>query len=303
MTTHGLRSTRSLLDEGTHSGDLTRRVATGLLDRVARGVYAEPVQLPPRDDHVRRARAVLMRLGGGTVLSHATAAIVHGVPVPDENPALTHLTPVGRSRGRRRAGCHVHGGDLDPADVVEVDGLPVTSRARTVADLARSSSFAWGVVAADHALASGLAMEELVAQVVAAARRDGIGLLRAVAAFADGRAESVAESVSRVMMTQAGLPTPELQYVILGPDGFVARADFAWPESGVVGEVDGKAKYGALLRPGQSPADVIMAEKRREEAIRQAGWWPVRWGWREAWSPSALRGLLGRHVTVPRRAA
>ena len=42
---------------------------------------------------------------------------------------------------------------------------------------------------------------------------------------------------------------------------------------------DGVAKYGRLLRPGQTPADAVVEEKRREDAIRDAGLRVRRWGW------------------------
>lgn len=59
-----------------------------------------------------------------------------------------------------------------------------------------------------------------------------------------------------------------------------------------MGEVDGKAKYSTLLKDGQTPQDAVMDEKRREESIRQAGWWVTRWGWAEAWNVRTLGDLV-----------
>ena len=59
------------------------------------------------------------------------------------------------------------------------------------------------------------------------------------------------------------------------------HADFGWPQFRTVGEFDGLVKYGALLRPGQDPADAVVAEKRREDAIREEGWRVTRWIWNE----------------------
>ena len=58
-----------------------------------------------------------------------------------------------------------------------------------------------------------------------------------------------------------------------------AYTDFAWPAQRTVGEFDGKVKYGRLLRPGQSPGDVVYAEKLREDTIRAEDWEVVRWTW------------------------
>jgi len=101
---------------------------------------------------------------------------------------------------------------------------------------------------------------------------------RRVVAFADGRAESVGESRSRVAIARAGLPVPELQRPVLHAGG-TASADFGWPQHRTVGEFDGKAKYQRMLRPGQTPADAVYEEKLREDAIRAQGWEVVRWHW------------------------
>ncbi|HET9117119.1 MAG TPA: hypothetical protein VFN75_03425, partial [Pseudonocardiaceae bacterium] len=58
-----------------------------------------------------------------------------------------------------------------------------------------------------------------------------------------------------------------------------------------VGEFDGKSKYGRLLRPGQDPAEVVYAEKLREDAIRAQTWEVVRWTWADLrdFTPTAAR--------------
>ncbi len=61
----------------------------------------------------------------------------------------------------------------------------------------------------------------------------------------------------------------------------IGTADFGWPEHGLAGEFDGFAKYGRLLRPGQVPAEVVFAEKRREDAMRTVLRGFARWVWDE----------------------
>jgi hypothetical protein len=113
-----------------------------------------------------------------------------------------------------------------------------------------------------------------------AARRPGNVRAREVLRFADSRSESVAESHSRWLMAELGLPAPELQHVFHdAEDRFVARVDFWWPNFGLVGEVDGMAKYTDGAKPGKSPQQVVLAEKRREEALRRLGVWVIRWDW------------------------
>jgi hypothetical protein len=99
-------------------------------------------------------------------------------------------------------------------------------------------------------------------------------------AFADGRSESVGESRSRVAVALAGLPPPVLQWEVPSAKGrVIGRVDFWWPGRQVVGEFDGKVKYGRLLRPGQDPAEVVYQEKRREDELRAVVRTVVRWNW------------------------
>jgi len=110
--------------------------------------------------------------------------------------------------------------------------------------------------------------------------------------FADPLAQSPLESISRLQIARAGLPRPELQRPIFLEGRKVATTDFAWPEFGVVGECDGMSKYAQLLDPGDTPDQAIMREKRREELIRQAGWWIVRWDFALAMRPHLLAARL-----------
>jgi very-short-patch-repair endonuclease len=70
-------------------------------------------------------------------------------------------------------------------------------------------------------------------------------------------------------MLLAGLPAPELQGWVTGADGRAYRADFLWRDQRVIGEADGLVKYTGI--------EDVRAEKRREDALRQAGYTLVRW--------------------------
>ena len=162
---------------------------------------------------------------------------------------------------------------------MRIGGVEVTSAARTIVDLARAVPFEQAVVAADSALVRGaVTPAELDEALERAGHRHGVAAAGRVVRFADGRAESPGESRSRVVIHHAGLPAPDLQVEVRTADGRVlGRADFGW--DGVIGEFDGRVKYGRLLRPGQHPGDVVYAEKRREESFRAVGKHVVRWGW------------------------
>ena len=190
-----------------------------------------------------------------------------------------HVTRNRRSGGRRTTLLHVHTVGLDADEVVEVDGIAVTSVPRTLADLARTLPFEPALVVADAALhrhrATPAAFEEAVAR---AAGREGSPPARRVAAAADLRAESPGETRSRVAIARAGLPPPALQHEV--PE-LRAVTDFYWEEFRTVGEFDGKVKYGRSLRPGEDPGEAVYREKRREDALRDLGLKVVRWTWDE----------------------
>lgn len=279
----------ALLADGYTDGELHRARRQGRLVALRPGAY-----LASDDDRLgdREARyaatvtAAAARLAGADgVLSHASAAVLHGLPLWGIPLARAHLTRGSRSGGRLSAHLHVHMAPLAPDEITEVDGIRVTTPARTVVDLARTQPFTQAVSVADAALHAQLVDPGGLADALArAGRRRGGPAARRVLTFADGEADGPGESRSRVAMHRAGLPPPVLQHEIRDRFGsLIGRVDFWWPEAGVAGEFDGKIKYRRLLRPGQDAGDVGYAEKLREDAIRaQDGVRTVvRWTWHE----------------------
>lgn len=96
----------------------------------------------------------------------------------------------------------------------------------------------------------------------------------------DEDSDSVGESRSRLAIQRAGLPAPVLQWKVQG-HGRVFEVDFGWPELHTVGEFDGLFKHGRLVKLGQDPADVVVAEKLHEDEIRDLDLRVVRWIWAE----------------------
>ena len=254
--------------------------------RVASGVYVPRHVHDAQDEAARTAGLVCAARLTSTVDLIAvgrTAAAIHGLPVlgrPPVRPQLVErkdLRP--RHHGTSRA--------VDDGEVVTVHGAPVTDLARTAVDVARSRDLAHGVVTADAALARGVERAELERVLAACARWPGVTAARTAVAFADGRAESALESVSRVRFHEHGLLAPELQVVLHDSDGVIGRVDHYWAAFRVVGEADGALKY---LRP-----EDLFAEKRREDRLRDAGWQVVRWTWDEALlRPAVVMGRVRR---------
>jgi predicted transcriptional regulator of viral defense system len=128
---HGYVTTRDARDIGVDPVQLRLLAARGRLDRVGRGVYR--VLVLPRDEHDDLAAAVSWTLGRG-VISHESALVLHDLA--DVSPSRIHLT-VPRDNHPRAAGgelYRVHRRDLRTNDITSVDGIPVTTVARTIRD-------------------------------------------------------------------------------------------------------------------------------------------------------------------------
>jgi hypothetical protein len=189
----------------------------------------------------------------------------------------------------------VHAAPLTEMDITTIDGVPVTSLARTVLDLCRTVPIEQAVAAGDRALAFGLVRAVLEEHLSQMARWSGTRQARRAVTLLDPRSESAGESVSRVRLHEDGLPAPELQQDIHDEDGqFVARVDFCWQKQRTIGEFDGKIKYGRMLKSGQSIEDVLFAEKRREDALRDLGWQIVRWLWADLYRRGVIRDRVLR---------
>jgi hypothetical protein len=279
---------------GAHRRSLARGADRGDLVRIHRGVYVEAEHWNDAQDtgrHLLRMRAVTASTSERVPFSHWSAAVAHELPVSTRQLGRVHRTRL--AAHAELPGVSTHALTLDARDVVERHGLPVTSIARTVIDVAASARFPDAValadaglrVLADEAADGRPALLEAWerAQPRRAARR-----VERVLAFADGRAESVGESLSRVTIAELGLPMPVLQHRFFDRDGFVGKVDFWWPTLGVVGEFDGRVKY---FDPGLTrgdPAAVVFEEKVREDRLRALVPHVVRWGWPEAVSAERL---------------
>lgn len=307
----GLNLRPHLLAAGLTDRELRRLRRSGALSTIRPGAYV-PSPAHPIDDlaarHLLAVHAAAAHLGGGTVVSHVSAAVVHGLPLwlpPDRTGVLdrVHATRDRRSGARRSALVHLHAATLEPDDITVVGGVLVTSVARAVADIARLLPMELALVPADAALFRRLVTaDELDEAVERGAHRRGNTAARRVVEFADGRAESPGETRSRLAMHRAGLPPPVLQHDVCSAGGrWLGRVDFAWEHVATVGEFDGRAKYGRLLRPGQDAGDVVFEEKLREDAIRAEGLTMVRWTWPELRAFPAVADRIRKAFAQPPR--
>lgn len=276
--------------------ELDRMTRRGELYRVRRGAYeAAPAEPDPAERHRVLIEATLRQTPVQAVVSHESAAVIHGLPCFSDALSRVHLTRDRRGGGRVRRYVHMHSAPVPSSDVQVIDGWAVTSPARTVLDLGRTLPLQRAVAIGDAALAQGLLPDELAEVAARCLGWPGMAAARRAIELLDRRSESVGESASRVVIWEAGLSAPVPQLVVCDNGGkFVARCDFGWPQVRTLAEFDGLVKYGRLLKPGQSVGDILVEEKRREDALRDLGWQVVRWLWEDLRHPERLVERLER---------
>lgn len=250
--------------------DLLTALRSGRLRRVQRGIY-----LPRRVDATPLvlARAAILSSGViDAVPSHQTAGRLHQIAVP-EGDRIQHVTVTRRQRRRNRSDLHFHTRSIGYAEVETRDGVPMTSVARTLADLASSLERLRAVWALDDALRRRLCT---TADVIAVIQRwrGGLGCVRARARLdeADGVAESILETAGRLVLGDRGLPLPIPQYQLRAPDGtLVARLDGAYLRERVALEYDGADPHGL--------PEAVFRDRWRQNRLPELGWTVLRFTW------------------------
>lgn len=296
---------RDLQRRGLSPGEVRRLVRVGEISPIRRGAYRSgprSEEADARRRHRELIEATVPLCGSDLVVSHMSAAVIHGLPIWPSDLDRVQFTRDGAGHGNSRRLVRVHGLPLAADEIVVVDGIVATSLARTVLDLACQLPMDRAVAVGDAALRLGVRPADFDPLLDRAGRRHGIGAARRAIAFLDARSETVGESRSRVVFHLNGIPAPEPQFYIYGPDGrFVARTDFGWAELRTVGEFDGLVKYQRKLRPGHDPEQELFKEKRREDAVRDLRFQVVRWLTSDIDRPLDLLARLRRAFERGRR--
>jgi hypothetical protein len=224
---------------------LSRLVGLGLLRRPLRGVL---VATQEPDTLALRVAALKLVVPAHCVVTDRTAAWAEGVDILPrtaryEMPFLDAFSTDG-SRMRRdgvRSGVR----ELHDSDVIELDGLRLTSPLRTACDLGRSLWRFDALAALDGFLRVGVDPAELVAEIQRFRGFRGVLQLRTLAPLADGRSESVGESALRLHWYDSGLPRPELQIWVHDDAGVaIFRLDIGLEEIWFAVEYDGEDFHG-----------------------------------------------------------
>lgn len=247
-------------------------LASGAWRELRRGVYADGAVVEfCREDPVRwhcLITAAALAARPAAVASEHSAAALHRLdllgPLPS-SPTLTRAPQPGQGSTRLTT-VHVLAATTPATHIVDVYGLAATDVSRTVIDVLRKCSFRAGVVLADSALRQ-VSAAQLHGNLRDCRNWPGSAQVGCVLAFADGRSESVLESLGRVTIAAQDLPPPQLQQWV-GEHGPEYRVDYLFEGWRTVGEADGAVKYRTR--------DDLLREKRREDRLRDLGFEVVR---------------------------
>jgi hypothetical protein len=296
---HGVVSLPQLQLAGLTKDAVGKRVTTGRLVRIHRGVYAVGHARLTKRGHWM---AAVLAYGPKAALSHRSAAALQGAR-PDNRPKSDVTLPSRSARPRPGIDAHASTTVTDE-DVTIVDGIPCTTLARTLLDLAEVIGRQGLERAIDQAEVLRIfdlrAVEDVLSR---AAGRRGAGVLRDALAQYDGPTLTDWELEDRffALCQAAGLPKPGVNVWITLDGGIAYKADFVWRAERLIVETDGWGSHGTRR--------AFENDRRRDRRLLLAGWTVVRFTWRDVEQRPAevtetLAGLWeARHRRLPAAAA
>ncbi|MHC5796857.1 hypothetical protein ACVXZ4_11925 [Lacisediminihabitans sp. FW035] len=284
---------------------LFRSAERGTLIRLRPGAYFPADvwgDLNSEDRYLARLSAAVAVEPGPLILSGLSAAAIWRLPFIGSPPPRPEVI-AGAANGGRSTGSLIRRGLELPDTLVDFGTFAITCLTRTLVDIARTEPIATAVAMTDFSLrppksgeagrlAARTTKDALEKELEERAPTTGHARARFVREFADGRSGSAGESLSRVNIHRLGFPPPDLQAVFTDEKGTM-EVDFWWIDVRGIGEFDGVGKYvKSEYTHGRTTAQVVIAEKNRENRLRAQNTTVSRWDWREARSPAALRAKL-----------
>jgi hypothetical protein len=263
---HGVVSHAQLRALGVGPGAIKHRVGMGRLQPMHRGVYAVGHRALRREAWWM---AAVLAAGDGAVLSYRSAAALWGVR--DTARARIEVSVPRHRRSTARAEVHVVA--MQPDEVAIERGIPVTTPARTLFDLAsvlRADQLEHAFDEAEvRRLTSPVSLDVLAARYPT--RRGARAIRRVLDNHRMNGATVLRSALERrflALVDDHGLPRPRMNR--LGPEG---ELDARWPEQRLIVECDGFATHGTRK--------AFEADRARDRALQVAGWRVVRITWRQ----------------------
>lgn len=279
---HGAVGRSQLLAAGLSRRQIERRLQSGHLHLVHRGVYAVGHVLLASSG---RYAAAALAGGPDAALSHRSAAAIWDIR-PDARVTVD-VTAVRRLR--HRPGVRMHHARLEPWERTERGGLPVTTLARTLLDVAEHVTARDLLRALERAeRLEVLDMAALETAIASGAGRAGLGVLARALADYDprhGLTRSELERLALELIDVHGLPRPEVNSQVCG-----FEVDLLWRSAGLVAELDGWEWHRTRR--------AFERDRRRDLALAAAGLTCVRLTWR-ALTTDRTRTMADLRARVP----
>lgn len=281
---HGRIAAAQLVERGIGRHVIAWRLGTGALIAEHEGVYRSAAH---PDSWRGRAQAAVLAAGPGAALSHLAAAHLWGFSAA--SPWIAVSAP--RSRGRL-AGVTVHRPRSLQEDVVELDGLRVTTVARTLIDLCAVLSAAHVARLCHEAEVLHLVTRAEIREVLERSRgRRGINKLRRITAKDVPLTRTELERRFVKIVLDAGLPAPRTNESPLIA-GRLRELDAHWPEHKIAVELDSWRFHRTRER--------FESDRARDAALSAAGWTPIRFTWRRLTdNPEGVVDELSRLIDRP----
>jgi very-short-patch-repair endonuclease len=267
----GRITTKQLKDAGVSRSAIEKAVRSGRLHPDRRGVYC--VGHRAESDHGRWMSAVLA-CGAGAVLSHRSAATLWRI-----RRAEGRFPDVTVEGNRNRPDIDVHRSPLPPDEVTVRDGIPVTTVARTLTDLAHvldPDSLTRAVREAQF-----LRVFDLAATHRAIARRPSRAL-NGIIEEGVGAASALEDAFLRLLRRHR-LPMPVAQKVLLGHP-----VDYVWEAQRVAVELDGFSAHVSF--------DAFQRDRSQSNALQLAGWLVLRFTYADVTRRSRQTTAAIRHA-------
>jgi hypothetical protein len=269
MQQGGVITRNQALELGLSPNQIKWRIASGRWTVIKRSVY----QLAKPRDRRDLMRTVLVTWPGA-VISHESAAEIYGLPFVERNDHRVIVSHHSRTTHDYVGFVVRRTHDLDGWHVTELDGIRLTTIARTVVDLAADRSARHMGAIVDRLVSDGLLeILELAAVLDATGRRGkpGTTTMREVleARIGPDHPGSVLERRGRQLIADAGLPLPQSEYPIPWTTG--RRFDDAYPERKIAIEWDSRRFHGQLSS--------FEADRVRDRDAAVHGWVVLRYTW------------------------
>lgn len=248
-----------------------KRKAVGRFHRIQQGVYAFGYPVLSRRGHLM---AAVLACGPGAVLSHRSAAYLHGI-LDDSRNRVDVIAP--NRRGRCPQGIAAHrDGTLTCTDQVVIDGIPCTSLARTLLDIAASEPPRTLRYAVNQAEVEGVFdLTDMIELLKRSKGRRGVARLRLAIEDHDPQEQEARRELEKKLLRlfkRAGFRPAEVNgHLVI--DGISMMPDFIWRDARLIVEADSRRVHGTLA--------AFEKDRERDQRLAAAGWTVIRVTWRQ----------------------